>query len=54
MVFVVDLFIHGLSHLLVPMFFFGLVGSAFVVVISTAHDLLEVFTPDEEPSESEL
>ncbi|WP_263408627.1 hypothetical protein [Terriglobus tenax] len=51
---VLDLFIRGLSHVLVPMFFFGLVGSAFVVVISTAHDVLEVFTPDEEHADSDL
>lgn len=54
MVFVLEILIRVLSHVLVPMFLFGLVGAAFVVVISTAHDLLEIFTPDEEHGEADL
>jgi hypothetical protein len=34
-----DLLIRGLSHVLIPMFLVGMVGSAVVVIITLVHDL---------------
>jgi hypothetical protein len=39
-----DLFMHGLSHLLVPMFLTGMIGSLVVVVITLVHDINDFFS----------
>ena len=38
-----DVLIRGLSHVLVPMFLVGMVGSAVVVAITVVHDVNDFF-----------
>lgn len=45
---VVDIVIRALSHLLVPMFTVGMVGSVFVVIITFGHDLVDFFSDEGE------
>jgi hypothetical protein len=37
-----DLIIHGIAKVVVPLFFFGMAGSAIVIVVSFAEDLKEL------------
>jgi hypothetical protein len=39
-----DLFMHGLSNLLVPMFLTGMIGSVIVVAITLVKDLNDFFS----------
>jgi len=43
-----DVFIRALSHVLVPLFLIGMVGSSIVVLITFIHDVRDFFTSDEE------
>ena len=43
-----DVLIRALSHILVPLFLVGMVGSSIVVIITFIHDVRDFFTPDEE------
>lgn len=36
------------AKILVPLFFLGLLGSAIVIVVTTVHDLSEVWTSDDD------
>ena len=42
-----DLIIHGIAKIVVPLFFFGMAGSAFVIVASFAEDLKELLEDEE-------
>lgn len=44
MVQVIDVIIHGLSYVLVPMFMVGMCGAAVVVIITVVHDLHDFFS----------
>lgn len=41
-----DLFVHALSRLLVPMFLVGMGGSAIVVAVTVVHDVHDFFNDD--------
>ena len=43
-----DLFIRGLSHILIPMFLIGLGGSAIVVAITLVKDMHDFFSDNGE------
>ncbi len=43
---VINVVIRALSHLLIPMFTVGMAGSAFVVLITFGHDLLDFFSDE--------
>ena len=45
-----DLFIRGLSHVLIPMFLIGLGGSAIVVAITLVKDMHDFFADSGEHS----
>ena len=40
----VDVFMRGLAHLLVPMFLVGMAGAAIVVIITVVLDLNDFFS----------
>lgn len=43
----VDFLISSLSHVLVPIFAIGMVGSGIVVAITLVHDIRDFFTDDD-------
>jgi hypothetical protein len=49
-----DFFIGGLAHVLVPMFLIGMGGSAIVVAVTVVHDVHDFFadTGDDAASDS--
>jgi hypothetical protein len=42
-----DIVIHVVARVLVPLFFLGMAGSAVVILISFVEDLHELFGPEE-------
>jgi hypothetical protein len=42
-----DLVIHFIARIVVPLFFVGMAGSAVVIVVSFAEDLKELFGDDD-------
>jgi hypothetical protein len=43
-----DFVVHIVAKIVVPLFFFGMAGSAVVIVVSFAEDLKELLEEDEE------
>ncbi len=42
-----DLIIHAIAKIVVPLFFFGMAGSVFVIVVSFAEDLKELIQDED-------
>jgi len=43
-----DTLIRALAHILVPLFFIGMVGSALVILVSLTKDIIEFATTEDE------